>query len=96
MQNVAPYAVRTVSWVICIIVIQKIALSLSISCHPTCTTYLNRPALNSNEEDSIEYADGDDYDDKDDGNDVISVFGGVLQVAVKCRELSGTPSNHPS
>ena len=54
---------------------------------------MNRPALNSvDEEDSIEYADGDDYDDKDDGNDgkdVISVFGGVLQVAVKCRELSG-------
>ena len=62
-----------------------------------CTMYLKRPALNSvDEEDSIEYADGDDYDDKDDGKDVISVFGGVLQVAVKCRELSGTPSNHPS
>ena len=51
---------------------------------------MNRPALNSvDEEDSIKYSDGDDYDDKDDGKDVISVFGGVLQVAVKCRELSG-------
>ena len=59
--------------------------------------YLKRPDVNSvDEEDSFEYADGDDYDDKDDGKDVISVFGGVLQVAVNCRELSGTPSNHPS
>ena len=48
---------------------------------------MKRPDLNSvEEEDSIEYANGDE----DHGNDVISVLGGgVFQVALKCRELSG-------
>ena len=48
---------------------------------------MKRPDLNCvDEEDSIEYVNGDDND----GEDLISVFGGgVFQVAVKCRELSG-------
>ena len=42
---------------------------------------------------SIEYVD----DEKDDDNDdLLSVLGGgVFQVAIKCRQLLGAPSNHP-
>ena len=90
MMNAKYASMRATSWVICITVIQKIALSLTISLSSyifLCTMYLKRPDLNCvDEEDSIEYVDGDDNE----GEDLISVFGeGVFQVAVKCRELSG-------